>query len=610
MAAPLRDCSDRHRPRSAACARKVSALFAQALACQQAGRIAKAISLYNQILTHRPDLSQCHNNLGAAFASLGKFAQAAAAYRQAIALKPDNAEAHSNLGVTLANLGKLDAAIAAFRRAIACNPDFAGAHCNLADTLRMTGRLEASEAACRKAIALRADYPEAHANLGNTLKALGRLDEAEAMLRRAITLQPDNAEAYSSLGTVLMDLGRHDDAEAALRQAITINPDCAGAYNNLGLVLKEGGRLTQAQWAAEQAVRLAPAKPLHFVNLGEVRRYAAGDRYIAALEALATDPASLAVHDRVCLHFALAKAYADIGRPADEFSQLLAGNALKRSCIPYDEAATLGRLDRVREVFTAGLIDAAGGAGDPSPVPIFIVGMLRSGTTLLEQILASHPGIFGGGELKLFEQATAAVRGTLPGSPEFPEMARHMSGVHFGTLGRCYLEQIKRRAPAASHITDKMPSNFAFAGAIHLALPNAIIIHAVRHPVDTCVSCFSKLFTEGQAHTYDLTELGRYYRHYLAVMAHWRRVLPAGRILEVRYEDMVADLEGSARRIIAHCGLDWDPRCLAFHRTERPVSTASATQVRQPIYTSAVGRWRAYEPFLGPLLAELSDQPD
>jgi hypothetical protein len=181
-----------------------------------------------------------------------------------------------------------------------------------------------------------------------------------------------------------------------------------------------------------------------------------------------------------------------------------------------------------------------------------------------------------------------------------------MTGEDYRELGTRYLAEIERLAPDFIRITDKMPMNFMYAGLIHLALPNATIIHTVRDPVDTCLSCFSKLFTEGQYYTYDLAELGRYYRHYQALMAHWHRVLPPGRILDIRYEEVVADLEGQARRIIAHCGLNWDPRCLAFHQTQRPVLTASAAQVRQPIYNTAVGRWRVHEEALRPLLTELS----
>jgi hypothetical protein len=231
--------------------------------------------------------------------------------------------------------------------------------------------------------------------------------------------------------------------------------------------------------------------------------------------------------------------------------------------------------------------------------------MPRSGTTLIEQILASHPQVFGAGELKLFEQALADVRATMQDAPDYPEIALQMSGRHFRELGGRYLAEIHKLAPAASHITDKMPANFVFAGLIHLALPDAVIIHAVRDPRDTCVSCFSKLFSEGNLHTYDLAELGRYHRHYQALMAHWHSVLPAGRILDLHYEDVVADVEAAARAIVAHCGLPWDPRCLDFHRNGRIVRTSSAAQVRKPIYASSIGRWRAFQPLLDPLLAEL-----
>jgi len=329
------------------------------------------------------------------------------------------------------------------------------------------------------------------------------------------------------------------------------------------------------------------------------------------LEQLAEDT-SLSAVDRMHLHFALAKAYDDMDRHAEAFHQWRHGNALKRRQIAYDEAATLGGLDRVRDVFTADLVRTQQSVGHLSSVPVFIIGMPRSGSTLVEQILASHPQMFGSGELKHLPSAVEGIRSVSGAAAIYPELVSGMIAEDFRDLGARYLAEIQRLASAAKYITDKMPGNFIYAGLIHMALPNAIVIHTIRDPVDTCLSCFSKLFNDEQNHTYDLAELGRYYRHYRAVMAHWHRVLPTGRILDVCYEDVVADLEGQARRLIAHCGLDWDPRCLAFHKTERPIRTASAVQVRQPIYDSAIGRWRAYEPFLAPLLAELGPliEPD
>ena len=247
-------------------------------------------------------------------------------------------------------------------------------------------------------------------------------------------------------------------------------------------------------------------------------------------------------------------------------------------------------MKRIEEVFTPELIRKWEGIGEPTSVPVFIVGMLRSGSTLVEQILASHPQVFGGGEIKLFGKALASISAEQGRTFAFPQVASSMSGRAISESGARYLAELRQLAPGATRITDKMPANFLYAGLIHLALPNATIIHIIRDPIDTCISCFSKLFDEPQLHTYDLAELGRYYRSYHALMAHWRRVLPPQSILDVHYEEVVDDLEGVARRIVSHCGLPWDPRCLDFYRTERPVRTISALQVRQPIYKA---RWNA-----------------
>ncbi len=469
-----------------------------------------------------------------------------------------------------------------------------------------TGRLVEAIARYEQILALKPRIPEIHNNRGLALAALGKFEEAAQAYRRATKIRPDNPETLCNWGVALAQLERYDEAAAKFRRAIAVSPGFAGARNNLGLILKEQGRITELVEAIEQAIRLSPREASYYDNLAAIRPFAAGDRYFTALETMAANPASLSATNRMHLHFALAKTYEHVGRPEHAFQQLLAGNALKRTQISYDEAATLAQMDRSRELFTREFITDREGRGEQSPVPLFIIGMPRSGTTLIEQILASHPDIFGAGELSLFEQTVDSVRGALPQSPAFPDMASCLSGEDIRSLGARYLETLTRRAPRAARITDKMPGNFLFAGLIHLALPNAAIIHATRDPIDACVSCFSVHFTTGQTHTYDLAELGRHYRHYQALMSHWHRVLPPGRILDVRYEELVDNLEAVARRIIAHCGLTWDARCLDFHRTERTVRTASATQVRQPIYQTSVGRGRRYEKFLGPLFAEIT----
>jgi len=447
--------------------------------------------------------------------------------------------------------------------------------------------------------------PDIHNNFGHALAAAGRHESAGAAFARAIEQKPDFPEALCNWGLALVALDRFDDAEAKYRQAIAVNPRFAGAYNNLGLLLKERGRLAQAKEAIEQAIALSPRNFSYYDNLAAVRPFVAGDPYLAALETAEQDAAGLPPVERVHVNFALAKAYEHLDRPKDSFRRLIEANRFKRAQIAYDEPATLGTMERLRALITGDFIAAREGCGDRSARPIFIVGMTRSGSTLIEQILASHPQVHGAGELPLLDQVTGSLRSLIPSAPAFPEMMLAMGPEHFHALGALYRDGIAQRSPDAARVTDKMTGNFLSVGLIHLALPNAAIIHAVRDPADTCVSNFSTHFTSGHEHTYDLAELGRYYRHYRQMMAHWRAVLPRGRIMDVHYENLVSDLEGMARRIVAHCGLEWDARCLDFHRAERPVRTASAAQVRMPIYRHSVERWRKYQDFLGPLFAGL-----
>jgi tetratricopeptide (TPR) repeat protein len=576
------------------------------VALAEVRRYDEAMSCYDTALTLSPHLTAVLNNRGNLLQELGRIEQALADYDKALALDPDYADAANGRGSILQKLDRTPEAEITLRRAIEVKPDYSEAYCNLGTVLIDLGKLFEAEIAIRRAVELKPNSIPALCNLGKLLGDLGRSDEAEAMIRHAVALQPDHPEGHFHLGTVLIKSGRLDEAETATRHAIALDPDLAGAHHNLGVALMELGRLTEAREAAERAVALAPREPLHFRQLGEVRKYVAGDSCLMALEALSNDEAALGTGKQIDLHFALAKAYADIGRTEDEFRRLLAGNRLKRARIDYDETSVLDEIDRVQQVFSSEFMRSAPVAGEPSAKPIFILGMPRSGTTLVEQILASHPEVFGAGELNLFERSVGDVRSAIQEAPAYPEITSHMADEHFRELGGRYLAGIRRLAPAASRITDKMPANFLFAGLIHLALPNATIIHTVRNPVDTCISCFSKLFTEGNFHSYDLAELGRYYRRYQALMTHWHRVLPPGRILDVHYEDTVADVEAVARRIVAHCGLSWDQRCLDFHRTERAVRTSSATQVRKPIYASSIGRRYVYGPLLEPLLAALS----
>jgi hypothetical protein len=261
-------------------------------------------------------------------------------------------------------------------------------------------------------------------------------------------------------------------------------------------------------------------------------------------------------------------------------------------------------MERIRAVFTPEMMHAMRDRGDPSPAPVFIIGMPRSGTTLIEQILAGHPLVFAAGESPELRVAVAGLETDHPGLA-FPEIVPALTDDALRRHGASYLNAVAPPGREVGRFVDKMPGNFHFAGLIRLALPNARIIHVRRDPIDTCLSCFTQLFRVGQHYSYDPRELGRYYRAYETLMAHWHRVLPAGIMLDVRYEDVVADVERESRRIVAHCGLDWDSACLDFHVARRPVRTASAVQVRQPVYATSVGRWRSYGDMLAPLIGAL-----
>ena len=304
----------------------------------------------------------------------------------------------------------------------------------------------------------------------------------------------------------------------------------------------------------------------------------------------------------LCIYFALAKALDDVGDYRRAFEYWMRGNALKRCEVDYDEAASQRGFRAIADLFDAKQMNRWEAPGDPSTVPIFIVGMPRSGSTLVEQILASHPQVQAAGELTNLDRVVQAAcdRGGRP--IPYPAWIQGLDAEGFGRLGQAYVTSLPALLEGKTRITDKLPANFLRIGLIRLMLPNARIIHTLRDPVDTCVSCFTRLLLP---YSYDLAELGRQYRWYHELMAHWRSVLPAGAMLDVVYEDVVDSLEEQARRLIDFCGLPWDDRCLSFHETSRPIATPSNVQVRRPLYRSSVQRWRRYEAHLQPLLAEL-----
>ncbi len=461
--------------------------------------------------------------------------------------------------------------------------------------------LEKHEAAIEtfnRALAAQPDLIDARVHLGRALAALGRTDQALSQFEAALSAAPDHAGAHCHASFCLETMNRPHDALRHAERSVDLAPQSAEAQFALGQILVVHGRMEPAKAALRCALRLAPFAPVYYRAFGEWFGFGDDPDALEALQALARDAEQRPDGDRLHLYFALHKALEDQGRSEEALRYLIAANAIQRRRTPYDEADALGLMERVRTAFGPERLALLAGAGEPSNTPIFVVGMPRSGTTLVEQILAAHPDVAAGGELTLLSEVVLADIRAGPDALN-PERLRQM--------GRRYVDRLSLIAPDARRITDKMPGNFVLIGMIRLMLPGAHIIHVRRDPVDTCLSCFSKLFPRGQPFANDLGELGRYYRAYRALMAHWRRVLPEGVLLEVDYEDLVGDFQTQASRILAHCGLAWSPTCLEFDKAARPVRTASAAQVRQPIYTTAIGRGRRYGDLLKPLLDALGD---
>lgn len=570
------------------------------------GDFEAAAKHYDHALRMRPGFPEAHSNLGNALRQLKKFDDAEAQYRKAIALKPQYAEAYNNMGSVLRDLERFAEAEQAYRKAMSLRPGYVDAMCNLVLALKDQKKFDEGLAVANQVLRIKPDCADAFSYAGSIQIDLKNIDKALALINKALSIEPNKAETYNILGRALFESNKPQKAVEAYQRAIAIKPSMSDPYNNMGNALKELGRFDEALAAFNKALELSPDAYGAYVNLVDAKKFKTNDdAHLVAMEAYKASFGTVSEEQEMHLRFALNKAYDDLKRYDEAFEQLLKGCALKRATIEYNEPDILGYFDRVKKTFTKEVVQKLSGAGVAGDLPIFVLGMPRSGTTLVEQIISSHPRVAGAGEVRDMNETIQSVRDAKGNQAPYPEFMPVLDAAGLQKIAGTYFNKLAKHAPNAERITDKMPSNFYFAGLIHLAMPNAKIVHTNRNPVDTCLSCFSKLFAGEQSQTYDLGELGRYYRAYHDLMQHWREVLPAGAFLDVQYEEVVADTEGQARRILEHCGLEWDPAVLNFHKNERPVKTASASQVRKPIYSSSVARWRHYEKHLGPLLEAL-----
>lgn len=501
----------------------------------------------------------------------GKLAAAEQICRRFLQANPTHIEGMRLLADIGKRLHVYDDAEFLLESALKLNPDYALARLDYVDVLHKRQKFEAAYVEAQRLREIAPDHPLFRSTLANQCAAVGRFEEALALYDQ---LERDGAGSPAmdlARGHALKTIGRQDDAIAAYRAACLGRPEFGDAW-----------------W-----------------SLANLKTYRFSNEEIAAMTAT-VGRRDVSEDDHVHLHFALGKAHEDQDAHETAFRHYAQGNAIRRQQTRYDADAMASAFAAQKARFTPDFLAARNGWGDPSTAPIFIVGLPRAGSTLVEQILASHPLVDGTLELPNILALVHRLNGRrrLDETPLYPDCLRDLPPEKFAGFGAEYLRETTVHRAGAPYFTDKMPNNFRHLGLIHLMLPNARVIDARRHAIDCCFSGWKQLFAEGQEFTYDLSDIGRYYRGYVDLMNHWERVLP-GKILRVQYEDTIADLEGQVRRILDHCSLPFEQACIDFHRTSRAVRTASSEQVRQKIYRSGLDQWIPFRPWLGPLMAEL-----
>jgi tetratricopeptide (TPR) repeat protein len=522
-------------------------------------------------------------------------ADAIAPLRDAALLQPSNPIIQHDLGLACLEVGRVPDAIAALQRAVASDPRYADAYFRLGIAFEKLGNIGEAIVAYDRATKLLPSLTEAWFRAGALAYTLGHRNEAIGCFRRAASA---GGNSFSRLGKAraLLIEDRNQEAELALRETLAADPMNAMTYDLLGNLHSDFGRFDQARACFERAI--APLLAGSYYDLVRCRPVTSNDDgLLQAMQAALATP-GLEAGQRLRLHLAIGKAAEDLGDYALAMQHFDAADAVRRGSVSFDSAAFSTEIDRLIARCTPELMARAPELGSPDATPVLIIGMPRSGTTLVEQIVSMHPEVGAGGELHFWNQRGAEWHRSVAAGNETPFLAKAAAD---------YLGVLRAIAPRAARVTDKMPFNFLWAGLIHMAFPRATIIHCRRVAIDTALSIHQTHFRPGLAFPTGGAELVAYFRDYQRLIDHWRSVLPADRLIEVDYEDLTRAPEPVIRRIIAACGLAWDDACLRPESNPRAVNTPSKWQARQPIYRTSVARWRRYEPWLGPLRALVDD---
>lgn len=553
--------------------KQVESLYLRGIIAHQRGKLESAEKYLRQAIKASPKNSMGHGGLGIIRLTQGRLEDAGALFARALSISPDQPHIHNNFGLALAGLGRFAEAAHHYDEALRMVPHYADAWLNLGKLRQDEGRLDNAAHCYQQALKAAPDMSEAHNNLGNVHHRTGQVDLALVSYTRAVEANPKYVEALFNKAIMQAEVGQIDDAIDSYHAVIEAESDHVEAICGLGEALETIGQDAEAEACYRRASTIRPRQ------LPEERE--------------------------ARMHYMLGRSFDRLKDYDRAFAEFKAANelqlaALRRSGRAYDRTAQEQLVDRIMEAFQVGPANEWTGLGVSDDLPIFVLGMPRSGTTLAEQILASHPEVHGAGELMEIPQASQR----LAKDSAWPDGIDRLDHSLASTLADDYLTALRKKASSVRHIVDKLPTNFLFIGLIRALMPNATIVHMRRDPLDNCISNYFRNFGEAVPHNHDLGDLGHYFRQYKQLMGHWDAVFP-GAIFHLDYEELVREQEATSRALIARCGLEWDDRCLEFHATDRTVQTASYLQVRRPIYGDSMARWRHYEQHLGPLRSAL-----
>ena len=554
------------------------------------GRNEEAVEIFRKVTNIRPKIYEAHYNMALAFQDLGRYEDAAIAARYAIDFKEDYGDAYNALSAAQVEVGEFAQAHYAAQRAVQLNPDQADAYLNLADVLYLSNSFDDGHAALREALKRDPDNPRAYAKLAGIYERLDEVYDALWAMNKAIELAPHMAVFLARKASILHIANEVEEALETVNEALEKSPKMLPALITKAEIFIAINEMEKAKEVLDHAKTINPRFPLIYFSMSNIKKIESeDDEDFQMMKSLAEDTRGVGTAYKSALYYALAKAYETMKRYDESFEYLNMANAEKRKTLPYDVESQTLMFTRMKQEYNPNTLKNFADKGYKSDLPVFIVGMPRSGTTLTEQVLSAHPEVFGAGEL-----------------PDVMRVKRRVPEISISTLeeaGKTYVDLAGARDKSgeAKRITDKMPGNFMNIGLILSMLPDAKVIHCCRSPLDTCLSNYKQNFMVGQLWSYDLEELGEEYLRYLDLMAYWHEQFP-GRILDLNYEEMVNDLDGQARRLVDYIGLEWNDACLEPHKNKRAVLTASKTQVTRPVYKSSVEKWRRYEKQLQPLV--------